>query len=224
MDCDLEAPPEAIPELYARAREGYEVVHGVRRSRRHGELRRAASRLYRFLMLESERHAEYATLSLISRKVVDAVLRIGDRDREYLLMLDWLGFSHTSVEFDHGERHEGESAYTLRRLLRVAVDGMFFRTTVLLRVIVLVGFLIATCGALLAAYNIVEYIFGHSPKGYTSLVVLLLLLSGFIIICLGVVGLYVGRIFDQVKQRPLFVVDNELNAREQERETQAPLP
>ena len=212
MDCDLEEPPEVIPKLYAKAKDGYDIVHGVRRGRRHGPARRWASRLYRYLLLEADRHAEYGTLSLVSRKVVEAFLRIEDRDREYMLMLDWLGFSHASVEFEHAERHDGRSSYTARRLLRVAMDGMFFRTTVLLRLIVLLGFAIAGCGAALAAYNVLEYAAGHSPRGYTSLVVLMLLLSGFIIISLGVVGLYVGRIFDQVKRRPLFIVDEQLNA------------
>ena len=211
MDCDLEEPPELIPQLYAKASQGYEVVHGVRSKRRHGRLRRWGSRLYRYLMLEAEPHGEYGTLTLLSRKVVDAFLGMRDRDREYLLMLDWLGFSHACVEFEHGERHSGGSAYTPRRLLRVAMDGMFFRTTVLLRVIVLLGFSIAICGAGLAVYNVLEYAAGHSPRGYTSLAVLLLLLSGFILISLGVVGLYVGRIFDQVKSRPLFIVDEQVN-------------
>jgi glycosyltransferase involved in cell wall biosynthesis len=209
MDCDLEEPPEEIPRLYAKAREGYEIVRAERLGRRHTRFRRVAARVYRFLFLETSRTTEYATLSIISRKVVDAFLSLRDRDREYQLMLDWLGFTQATVTFEHGQREHGASTYTLRRLLTVAFDGMYFRTTVLLRLIVILGFGISLAGAAFAAYAIYARIAQDSPPGYTSIVVLLLLLSGFIIISLGVVGLYVGRIFDQVKGRPLFIVEED---------------
>jgi glycosyltransferase involved in cell wall biosynthesis len=212
MDCDLQEPPEELPRLFAKAQEGYDVVHATRREWKHSRLRRVMSRAYRFMLLESERRGEFSTLSVISRKVVDALLQLGDRHREYLLMLDWLGFSSATVEFDHEGRTEGESSYTLRRLARVALDGMFFRTTVLLRAIVLLGFLIAFCGAVLAVYLSISYFTVGAPTGYTSLVLLTLVLSGFTIISLGVVGIYVGRVFDQVKDRPLFIVDEEVTA------------
>jgi polyisoprenyl-phosphate glycosyltransferase len=209
MDCDLEEPPEEIPRLYAKAQEGYEIVRAERVGRRHTRFRRIAGRVYRFLFLETSRTTEYATLSIISRKVVDAFLSLRDRDREYQLMLDWLGFTQATVTFEHGAREHGASTYTMRRLLTVAFDGMYFRTTVLLRLIVVLGFAISLAGGIFAAYAIYARIADDSPPGYTSIVVLLLLLSGFIIISLGVVGLYVGRIFDQVKGRPLFVVEED---------------
>jgi dolichol-phosphate mannosyltransferase len=124
-------------------------------------------------------------------------------------MLDWLGFTQATVTFEHGTREHGASSYTMRRLLTVAFDGMYFRTTVLLRLIVVLGFAISLAGGVFAAYAIYARIAEDSPPGYTSIVVLLLLLSGFIIVSLGVVGLYVGRIFDQVKGRPLFVVEED---------------
>jgi glycosyltransferase involved in cell wall biosynthesis len=210
MDCDLQEPPEELPRLLAKADEGYDVVHAARRGWRHSRLRRILSRGYRFMLLESERRGEFSTLSVISRKVVDALLLLGDRHREYLLMLDWLGFSSATVEFDHVGRSDGKSAYTARRLIRVALDGMFFRTTALLRMIVLLGFVVALCGAVLAVYLSISYFTVGAPTGYTSLALLILLLSGFTIISLGVVGIYVGRVFEQVKQRPLFIVDEQV--------------
>ena len=107
----------------------------------------------------------------------------------------------------------GGSSYTLRRLVRVALDGMFFRTTVLLRLVVAAGFLISIAGAGLAVYLVYAYFVSSSPAGYTSLVVLLLVLTGFVIVSIGVVGLYVGRIFEQVKDRPLFIIQDEASAR-----------
>jgi dolichol-phosphate mannosyltransferase len=207
MDCDLQEPPELIPQLYAKAQEGYDIVRTRRRGRRHSVARRWASRIYRRLFLDAG-GVEYSTLSMISRKVADAFLSLGDRDREYLLVLDWLGFSSTTLEFEHAERHAGESSYSLRHLLRVAFDGMFFRTTVLLRLIVAIGILIAMGGLGLGVFYIYDKLVADSaPPGYTSIAVLVLLMSSVMIISLGVVGLYVGRIFEQVKSRPLFVVD-----------------
>jgi glycosyltransferase involved in cell wall biosynthesis len=212
MDCDLQEPPEEIARLWAKAQEGYEVVRAVREGRRHSAFRRMSASLYRRMLSEREGEIEFSTLSMISRKVVDAFLELRDRDREYQLVLDWLGFSQATISFPHAEREGGSpSAYGLRQLVRVALDGMFFRTTVLLRWIVFLGFLVALAGGLLAVYAVYSRYVEDTPPGYTSLVVLLVLLSGFIIISLGVVGLYVGRIFDQVKGRPLFVVDEQID-------------
>jgi dolichol-phosphate mannosyltransferase len=211
MDCDLQEAPEDIPRLWAAAGEGYDIVRTVRRGWRHSAFRRATSRIYRRLTLETDVRPDYSNLSLLSRRVVDAFLRLKDRDREYMIALDWLGFDSTAVEIEHHERHAGESGYTLRRLFRVAVDGMFFRSTVLLRLVVLLGFMVAFAGIVVAAFEIADYFLepAKSVPGYTSLAVLLLLLAGFIIVSVGVVGLYVGRIFEQVKNRPLFLIDQQ---------------
>jgi glycosyltransferase involved in cell wall biosynthesis len=211
MDCDLQEAPEDIPRLWAAAKEGYDVVRTVRRGWRHSAFRRWASRVYRRLTLETDVRPDYSNLSLLSRRVVDAFLQLRDRDREYMIALDWLGFDSRAIEIDHHERHSGRSGYTLERLVRVALDGMFFRSTVLLRLVVLLGFLIALIGVGVAAFEVIDY-FAEPDKavpGYTSLAVLLLVLAGFIIVSVGVVGLYVGRIFEQVKNRPLFLIDQQ---------------
>jgi polyisoprenyl-phosphate glycosyltransferase len=211
MDCDLQEAPEDIPRLWAAAGEGYDVVRTIRRGWRHSALRRWASRTYRGLTQETDGRSDYSNMSLISRRVIDAFLSLHDRDREYMIALDWLGFDATAIEIDHAERHAGQSGYTLGRLVRVALDGMFFRSTLLLRLVVLLGFLVALSGAVLATFVVVDYIVepDKSVPGYTSLAVLILFLAGFIIVSVGVVGLYVGRIFEQVKDRPLFLIDAE---------------
>jgi dolichol-phosphate mannosyltransferase len=212
MDCDLQEPPEEIPRLYAKAQEGFQIVRAVRAGRRHSAFRRASASLYRRMLSEREGEIEFSTLSIISRKVVDTFLLLRDRDREYQLVLDWLGFSQASISFAHAERKGGSpSSYGLRELVSVALDGMFFRTTVLLRWIVFAGFCIAGLGGVMALYFVYSRYVADTPPGYTSIVVLLLLLSGFIILALGIVGLYIGRIFDQVKERPLFVVDEQID-------------
>lgn len=217
MDCDLQEAPEDIPRLWAAAGEGYDVVRTVRRGWRHSAFRRWTSRLYRKLTLETDVRPDYSNLSLLSRPVVDAFLRLRDRDREYMIALDWLGFDSTAIEIEHHERHSGQSGYTFQRLVRVALDGMFFRSTVLLRVVVLVGFMVALTGIVIAAFEVVDYFVekDQTVPGYTSLAVLLLVLAGFIIVSVGVVGLYVGRIFEQVKNRPLFLIDAQASREEE---------
>lgn len=216
MDCDLQDPPEEIPRLLAKAREGYDVVLTQRDQRRQSWHRRVGARAYfraRNALLGQTMDSEYSTLSVISRDVVEAFLSLGDRDRQYMLILHWLGFRRTVVPLSHADRHEGQSAYTLGKLLQVALDGMFFQTTRLLRWIVYVGFAVALAGVVLAAVFIALYFTSSALPGFTSLAVLILLVGGFIIVSTGISGLYVGKIFEQVKGRPLYVVDRRIPLR-----------
>ena len=211
MDCDLQEPPEVIPALHRKALEGFDIVHTRRARRQQSMGRRIAGRAYfrlRNVLLDTATGTDHGTLSMLSRKVVDAFLSLRDKDREYLAVLDWLGYDHATVEFDHAPRHRGKSSYTLRGLARVAVDGLFFQTTILLRWIVLLGFLVAAAGGCLAAYYLFSYFTSDPLPGYTSLAVLLLVLAGFVIISMGVIGLYVGKVFEQVKGRPLYLIDS----------------
>ena len=144
-------------------------------------------------------HTNYANLSILDRKVVEAFLALRDKDRQYLLILHWLGFRQATIDVTQSDRGAGRSSYNFRRLARVAVDGIFFQSTVLLRYVVYTGFFVAAAGGLLAIYAMVVYASGRSLPQWTALPVLILLLTGFIIISTGVTGLYVGKIFEQVK-------------------------
>ena len=123
------------------------------------------------------------------------------------MILTWLGFSQAKIDFSHAERHEGESAYTFGALVRFAFEGLFFQTATLLRWIVYGGIVVSGLGLLLAGYFVARWFVGTPYPGWTSLAVLQLLVGGFIVVSTGVAGLYVGKIFNQVKDRPLFVVD-----------------
>jgi dolichol-phosphate mannosyltransferase len=228
MDCDLEDRPEEIPRMLEVARErGADVVLTKRTRRRQSWHRRLGARMYfrlRNALLGTKVDPEHATLSVVSRPVVDAFRSMGDRDRQYILILHWLGFRREIVELEPGERHEGHSSYSLRKLMRVAMDGMFFQTTALLRWITYLGFVVAASGLLLACALIALYFANRPPPGYTSLAVLILVVGGFIILSTGISGLYIGKIFEQVKGRPLYVVDRRTYAHEaipDPRETEA---
>jgi dolichol-phosphate mannosyltransferase len=210
MDCDLQDPPEEIPRLYRKAREGFDIVLGRRVEKQHHWIRRLMARAYAgvvnfFGTVRAD--TAHGSFSIISRKVVDAFLQLQDRDRHDLFILKWLGVSTAEVEYAHAERFSGRSSYTLRALLRHAVSGIFFQTTVLLRWIVYLGLSVALAGVVLAGYFVYMYFSHDVYPGYTSLAVLILVVGGAIIVSTGVTGLYVGRIFEQVKGRPLYVID-----------------
>ena len=213
MDCDLQDPPELIGELYRAARAGNDVVLARRKRKRQTLFRRLAARVYFRLMsvlAKTRFDGEFGSFSIISRKVINGFLRFQDQDRHYLFILNWLGFRTAAIEYEHASRHSGESSYSLGALIRHALNGMFFQTTVLLRWIVYVGFWVSLAGFVLAAYYVYMY-FAHSVyPGYTSIAVLILVIGGVIIMSTGVAGLYIGKVFDQVKGRPLYVIDQSI--------------
>jgi polyisoprenyl-phosphate glycosyltransferase len=214
MDCDLQDPPEAIPSLYQHARAGHDIVLARRKRKRQSRFRQLAASLYFRALGAVSKHrfdGEFGAFSIISRPVIDAYLRFRDRDRHYLFILYWLGFDAAAIEYDHAPRHSGTSSYTVRALLRHAVDGFVFQTTTLLRWIVYLGFAVSSAGAVLAIYLLYIYVARTPPPGWTSLAVLILLIGGFILMSTGVTGLYIGRIFEQVKDRPLYVIDKRVN-------------
>jgi glycosyltransferase involved in cell wall biosynthesis len=217
MDCDLQDPPEEIRRLYAKAADGYDIVLARRTQKRSSAFRRLASKAY-FALLNTFAGTSidpgHGSFSIISRKVVDAFLTFKDRDRHYLFVLYWLGFEQASVEYEHAPRASGKSAYTLRRLLGHALGGVFFQTTVLLRWVIYLGFFLAALGLGAAVYFIVARVSGNAYPGWTSLVVLLLVIGGLITISTGVTGLYIGRVFNEARERPLFVVDEEIGGSE----------
>jgi glycosyltransferase involved in cell wall biosynthesis len=210
MDGDLQDPPETIPELYAMATQGKDIVFAVRKKRKHHLLKRLTANLYaRFISIifGVSIDSGLGSFSLISRQVIDAFLTVQDRDRHYLYILMWLGFEAGHCEYEHQERHSGSTSYTFRRLIEHAINGIFFQTATILRWIVMIGFAVSAMGLALGTYYTSLYFMRDvAVEGWTTLVVLILVLCGFIILSCGITGLYVGQIFHQVKGRPLYVL------------------
>jgi dolichol-phosphate mannosyltransferase len=210
MDCDLQDPPEQIPRLYAKAAEGYDVVLARRLHRSDSIPRRMFARIYFHLLnvfAGASIDGDFGSFSIISRKVAESFLRFRDRDRHYLFVLRWLGFEQGAIDYEQASRYAGRSSYSLRMLVRHATQGMFFQTTVLLRWIVHTGFAIALAGGAAAVYLVVARLNGSGYPGWTSLAVLTLIVGGVIIISTGITGLYIGRVFEEVRERPLYVID-----------------
>jgi dolichol-phosphate mannosyltransferase len=211
MDCDLQDPPEEIPNLYEAAHHGgYDLVLARRRARDHSRTRVLLGRVYFKLLntfMGTHIDGTFGNFSILSRKVVKAYLEMGDRDRHYLFVLQWLGFEQGTIQFEHAARKIGSSSYSLVGLIRHAVRGVFFQTTNVLLYIVYFGFLLAAAGVALAVYDVILVAVSHPPPGYTSVMVATIIIGGFIIVSTGVTGMYIGRVFEQVKGRPLYVID-----------------
>nr|WP_211167304.1 glycosyltransferase family 2 protein [Aromatoleum evansii] len=215
MDGDLQHPPELIPEMLARWQSGAKMVTAVRRSRDTDPwLRRQLSRgFYGLFKRVSEVALEEGggDFRLFDRAVVDAINSLPERTRFMKGITSWVGFRQETIDFEPAERAAGASAWSLLRLLRYAIDGLSAFSTLPLRVWSMVGICISGLSVLYGGWLVVRTaIFGIDVPGYASLIVSVLFLSGIQLISLGVLGEYVGRIFTEVKQRPLYLVSERI--------------
>lgn len=218
MDCDLQDRPEEIPRLYAKALEGFDVVVARRRQRRDGPLRELASRLFYsgFAYLTGTRQdASVANFGIYHRRVIAAVLSMGDRVRFFPAMVRWVGFRRTELWVEHANRRAGRSTYDLRRLTRLALDSSLAHSDKPLRIILTIGFFV-TLGSLFAAMALVlATLTGKAAAGGMAGVLLSVwLLGGMILLALGLVGLYVGSAHEQGKARPVFVIAEQIGGDE----------
>jgi dolichol-phosphate mannosyltransferase len=211
LDGDLQDPPELIPELVARWREGYDVVYAVR-AERAGEARwrlTAITLFYKLLrrIAGNQIPENVGDYRLLSRRVVDALAGMPERARFIRGMTSWVGFRQTGVEYQRDARYAGESKYPLGKLLRLALDGIISFSTVPMQIVAWLGFvLVGFCLAVLAWTLYTRIFTDNAPQGWTSLLVVVLLLGGVQLLSLGIIGQYIARIFEEAKQRPLYLV------------------
>jgi glycosyltransferase involved in cell wall biosynthesis len=211
LDADLQDPPEIIPELVACWRQGADVVRAVRRSRQETGARRFGMDIFHGLF---GRVADYpiepntGTFGLMDREAVDALNRLPERNRFFPGLRSWVGFTTGEVLYDRQERAAGEPQQTLVKLMRYALDGIFSFSYLPLRLLTYAGIFIALAGFAAAVFYAIRRILGieTAPTGYTTLVTIVLFLGGVQLIGIGVLGEYLGRIYDEVKHRPLYLI------------------
>ena len=211
MDGDLQDVPEAIPAFVKRYAEGYDVVYATRASRREGwYLRLCYFVFYRLQTWLSETRLplDSGDFGLMSRRVVELLRRMPEHHRFLRGLRGWVGFRQVGIPIERAQRHSGRSKYGMLKLLKLASDGIFAFSIVPLRAASLLGTLAIGISGLFAAYSLIARIFlKQSPKGFTALVFLITFLSGVLLFFLGIIGEYVGRIFEEIKARPLYVVN-----------------
>ncbi len=210
MDCDLQDRPEEIPRLYAKAMEGYDIVLARRGERQDRWLKRTTSgafyRMFSYLA-DIEYDGEVGNFRIMSRQVVNSFQQMREQLRFFGGLVQWLGFPTASITVEHAERHEGQSSYTFAKLWKLASETIIAYSDKPLRIGVRFGFGMA---ALAFGYGL--YILGHaliygSPiPGWNSLIVSLYFIGGIIIAMLGIIGIYLGKAFDESKKRPLYIV------------------
>ena len=212
MDCDLQDLPEEIPKLYQRAISGFDMVIARRTERQDGFLKKAFSRIFFAVacyMTETKMNNKIGNFGIYSRQVIQHINLFREQTRSFGLFALWVGFKRDEVEVKHGIRAYGKSSYTFSKMVRLAIDSLVSHSDKLLRLTVKTGLFISFSAILFAAWLVINYFrTGASLAGWTSLIVSIYFTTGLIIGTVGIVGLYVGKIFEEVKRRPLYIIES----------------
>ena len=210
MDCDLQDRPEEIPRLLEVLNDDVQIALASRVDRQDTLFKKSASRaFYRLLgwLTDSEYDSTTANFGAYSRKVIDTVLSMPESDRFFPLLVRWTGFRAVLVTVTHGRREHGRSGYTLRQLIRLATNVALSFSDKPLRLVVKMGLFVAGLAALIVLYSVYRYLAGDvEVAGFTSIVASIWLIGSVILSSVGVVGLYVGRLYNQTKLRPHFII------------------
>ncbi len=214
MDGDLQDVPEEIEKLYAKALEGWNYVQGSRENRQDGFFKKLASRwFYKILgyFTDTEQDPCVANYGIYSEKVVSAMLSMQDKVKFLPAMVSWVGFSGCKIEVEHSRRELGTSSYSINRMLKLAFAVIVGFSDKPLRLVVRLGATITLMSLLYAGYTVVRWLNGDIlVMGYSSIIVSIWLLFGINMIILGMMGIYLGRVYEHTKNRPYFIIDEEL--------------
>jgi glycosyltransferase involved in cell wall biosynthesis len=215
MDCDLQDRPAEIPNLYRKAQEGYDIVYALRRDRQDTWTKRLLSKAFSLVynLLSDIKIVDGAcNFSIASRQVIDGYCQLKELSRSYHLVLRWLGFRSVFLEVDHGGRFAGGSAYTLRRGFLLAIESITSQSNKPLILSIRTGFFMSGSAVAVGLYYIARYFMhGIGVEGWASVVVSLYFLGGLLLANMGVIGLYIGKVYNEVRERPLYVIRDLVN-------------
>lgn len=210
MDCDLQDRPEEIPKLYEKAQEGFDIVLALRGKRKDPLLKRITSKLfYKFFsyLADVDFDGDSGNFRIMSRPVVDSFKDMREKLRFFGALVSWMGFKTASIQAQHSSRHEGESSYTYRALFKLASETIIAYSDKPLRLSIRFGFLMSFLSLIYGIYILAfSWLNGVTVPGWTSIIVSLYLIGGVIIFNLGIIGVYVGKSFDESKKRPLYII------------------
>lgn len=209
VDCDLQFPPEKVIEMYSLWQNGYEVVEGVKADRGHESLlyKMFAKSFYKimshFVGVDMQSTSDF---KLIDRKVIDALIDLPERNTFFRALSFWSGFNSTQVEFVVQARQSGTSKWSLKKLTKYAVSNITSFTTAPLQLITLIGSVLLLFMAGLALQTLIRFMLGQAAEGFTTVILLMLLIGGSLMIALGIIGYYIARIYEEVKGRPRYII------------------
>jgi len=210
MDCDLQDRPEEIPRLYAKALEGYDIVLALRGSRQDPSLKRISSwvfyKIFSYLA-DIKYDGDSGNFRILSRKVLVAFCQMREQLRFFSGLIQWMGFPTASIQVKHSARYEGKSSYTFYKLWNLSIDTIIAYSDKPLRLSIGFGFMMAVAAFVYGFYFLGRaLIYGTPVQGWASLIVSLYFIGGIIIIILGVIGIYLGKTFNETKKRPLYII------------------
>lgn len=215
MDCDLQDRPEEIMNLLNKAKEGFDVVFARRIERKDKFFKRLFSKMfYRILtyLTGTYHDSTVANFGIYNKKVIEAVCQMRESIRYFPTMVNWVGFKHTKINVEHSSRLEGETTYNFKRLLNLSLDIILAFSDKPIRIIIKIGLIISLLAFCFALNMVVRYFLGDiKVSGYASLIVSIWFFSGLILITLGTIGLYLGKTFEGVKNRPIYIVSEKIN-------------
>ena len=209
LDCDLQHPPEKILEMYRLWQQGWQVVEGVKISRgKESPLHTlAAKTFYRFLSGATRIDMSHASdFKLLDRRAVDVLVAMREKNAFFRALSSWIGFDTAQVEFEVQPRAAGKSKWSLRSLTRYAVTNLASFSTAPLQIVTILGVLVFLCSLVLGCWSLWQKINGQALEGFTTVILLLLLIGSALMVCLGILGYYIAKIYEEIKDRPRYIV------------------
>ena len=214
MDCDLQDVPEEIERLYKKAKEGYDVILAKRKSRKDGFFKKLFSKTFYFFLsyLSGVKYdAQVGNFGIYHNQVIRTINSLPEKNRYFPSMIKWVGFKQTSIEVAHSKREEGKSSYSFKKLIDLSLDIILSYSDKPLRIAIKLGLFITFSSIIVSLITFYKWSNGEiEVMGYTSLILSIWLLSGIIIFVLGMVGLYIGKIFENVKDRPTYIIKEKI--------------
>ena len=209
LDCDLQHPPEKILEMYRLWQQGWQVVEGVKISRgKESPLHTlAAKTFYRFLSGATRIDMSHASdFKLLDRRAVDVLVAMREKNAFFRALSSWIGFDTAQVEFEVQPRAAGSSKWSIRSLTRYAVTNLAAFSTAPLQIVTILGVLVFLCSLVLGCWSLWQKINGQALEGFTTVILLLLLIGSALMVCLGILGYYIAKIYEEIKDRPRYIV------------------
>ena len=209
MDCDLQHPPEKVVEMYRLWQQGYQVVEGVKASRgKENPLHTFAARSFYSIIsratgIDMSRASDF---KLLDRRAVDTLLAMREKNVFFRALSSWIGFKTTQVEFEVQPRLEGESKWSIRSLVRYALTNIAAFSTAPLQLVTLLGVVVFLCSVVLGIWSLWQKVTGQALEGFTTVILLQLLIGSILMICLGIIGYYIAKIYEEIKDRPRYIV------------------
>lgn len=213
MDCDLQHPPQTLVEMFRMWEQGYEVVEGVKRNRgKESAIHKASAGMFYKLMSHATKidMSRASDFKLMDRRAVTVLLEMPERNAFFRAMSSWIGFKSTSVEFDVQEREAGVSKWSTKSLIKYAVTNIVGYSSAPMQFVTGAGIVVFLMGIVLGIQTLVKYFSGQAVEGFTTVILLLLMLGSIIMISLGIIGYYISRIYEEVKGRPRYIISKKI--------------